>query len=87
MAESRSGRVGFLHFAFCILIFDMLLGTFVQESGQVPPGHAPPHLGASPQESQAGVAAALPTAKPESSFVKPELPHFSQVGGWALRLF
>ena len=54
--------------------------------GQVPPGQ-PPQAGKDAQESHAGDSEALPTAKPESSLLMSAPPHFSQVGGPALRLF
>ncbi len=60
---------------------------WAQESEHVPPGQAPPHIGASPQVSHVGTAAVLPTAKPERSFVTSDPPHFSHVGGLAVRLF
>ncbi len=63
----------------------ILKGT--QESEHVPPGQAPPHIGASPHESHVGAAAVLPTAKPERSLVTSDPPHFSQAGGLAVRLF
>jgi len=44
-------------------------------------------MGLSKQESHAGAAEVLPTAKPERSFFSSEPPHLAHVGVSASRLF